>query len=93
MLLAFLVFAALYESWTLPLAIVLIAPMYLLSALLGVKMTGGNNNVFVQGGLVVLMGLCKNTILIVEFARDLELQARMRYGQSPGSRCSPGCWE
>lgn len=90
---AFLVFAALYESWTLPLAIVLIAPMCLLSALLGVEMTGGNNNVFVQGGLVVLMGLCKNTILIVEFARDLELQERMRYGQSPGSRCSPGCWE
>src|SRR5690606_4682636 len=54
--LAFLVLAALYESWTLPLAVILIVPMTLLSALLGVWLTGGDNNVFVQGGLVVLMG-------------------------------------
>lgn len=74
-LLAFLVLAALYESWTLPLAIVLIVPMCMLSALVGVWLDGGDNNVFVQIGLVVLMGLaCKNAILIVEFARDLELQ-------------------
>ncbi|MBS7456434.1 efflux RND transporter permease subunit [Coralloluteibacterium stylophorae] len=76
-LLAFLVLAALYESWTLPLAVILIVPMCLLAALLGVWMTGGDNNVFVQVGLVVLMGLaCKNAILIVEFARELEHQGR-----------------
>ncbi len=75
-LLAFLVLAALYESWTLPLAVILIVPMCMLSALLGVWMTG-DNNVFVQVGLVVLMGLaCKNAILIVEFARELEIQGK-----------------
>ena len=76
-LLAFLVLAALYESWTLPLAVILIVPMTILSALLGVWLSGGDNNVFVQVGLVVLMGLaCKNAILIVEFARELEMQGK-----------------
>lgn len=76
-LLVFLVLAALYESWILPLAIVLIVPMCLLAALFGVWLTGGDNNLFVQVGLVVLMGIaCKNAILIVEFARDLEKQGR-----------------
>ena len=76
-LLAFLVLAALYESWTLPLAVILIVPMCMLSALAGVKLLGGDNNTFVQVGLVVLMGLaCKNAILIVEFARELEFQGK-----------------
>jgi multidrug efflux pump len=76
-LLAFLVLAALYESWTLPLAVILIVPMTMLSALVGVWLSGGDNNVFVQVGLVVLMGLaCKNAILIVEFARELERDGR-----------------
>ena len=74
-LLVFLVLAALYESWTLPLAVILIVPMCMLSALAGVHLTGGDNNIFVQVGLVVLIGLaCKNAILIVEFARELEME-------------------
>jgi len=76
-LLVFLVLAALYESWVLPLAILLIVPLCLLAALIGVHLAGGDRNVFVQIGLVVLMGLAtKNAILIVEFARELEHQGR-----------------
>ena len=76
-ILAFLVLAALYESWTLPLAVILIVPVCMFAALSGVWLAGGDNNVFVQVGLVVLMGLaCKNAILIVEFARELEMQGR-----------------
>jgi multidrug efflux pump len=90
-LLVYLVLAALYESWSLPLTVILIVPMCLLSAIGGIWLinfvhgmslmffppTGPptflDNNVFTQIGLVVLMGLaCKNAILIVEFARDLE---------------------
>jgi len=74
-LLVFLVLAAQYESWSLPLVIILIVPMCLLSAIAGVWLTRGDNNVFTQIGLLVLVGLaCKNAILIVEFARDLERQ-------------------
>jgi hydrophobe/amphiphile efflux-1 (HAE1) family protein len=74
-LLVFLVLAAQYESWSLPLVIILIVPMVLVSAIAGVWITRGDTNVFTQIGLLVLVGLaCKNAILIVEFARDLERQ-------------------
>jgi len=73
----FLVLAALYESLTLPLAVILIVPMSILSALVGVWLTNGDNNIFTQIGLMVLVGLsAKNAILIVEFARELEMQGR-----------------
>ena len=76
----FLVLAAQYESWSLPFAIILIVPMSVLSALLGVMWRGMDNNILTQIGLVVLVGLAaKNAILIVEFAREAE----ERDGMSP----------
>jgi multidrug efflux pump len=71
--LVFLTLAAQYESWSLPLATILIVPMCLLSAVAGVWLRGMDNNIFTQIGLIVLVGLAsKNAILIVEFAKQLE---------------------
>jgi multidrug efflux pump len=71
--LVFLVLAAQYESWSLPLAVILIVPMCLLFAIAGVLLTGGDSNIFTQIAFIVLVGLaCKNAILIIEFARELE---------------------
>jgi multidrug efflux pump len=75
----FLALAALYESWTLPLAVILVVPLCLLCSVAGVLVANKDVNVFVQIGLVVLVGLaCKNAILIVEFARQLH---------RPGTSC------
>jgi multidrug efflux pump len=77
--LVFFVLAGLYESWSLPLAVILVVPMCLSSALAGVALAHMDVNIFVQVGFVVLVGLaCKNAILIVEFARDRQQEGASR---------------
>jgi multidrug efflux pump len=78
-LLAYVVLAAQYESWSLPLIVILIVPMTLFCAIAGVWLTNGDNNVFTQISFLVLAGLaCKNAILIVEFAKHSEEQGNGR---------------
>jgi multidrug efflux pump subunit AcrB len=73
----FLVLAAQYESFSLPLAIILIVPLSVLAGSIGIKLEGGDNNIFTQIGFLVLVALaCKNAILIVEFAKHLQEQGR-----------------
>lgn len=87
LLLVFLVLAAQYESFRLPLAIILIVPMCLLFAIAGVWLQGGDNNIFTQIGLIVLVGLaCKNAILIVEFAKQKQDE-----GMSPVDAAIEAC--
>ncbi len=77
-LLVFLVLSAQYESWSLPLSVILIVPMCLLAAIAGVWIAGSDNNIFTQIGLFVLVGLaCKNAILIVEFAKDKQEESNL----------------
>ena len=86
----FLVLAAQYESWSLPLAIILIVPMCLLAAIAGVWLAGMDNNIFTQIGLVVLIGLAaKNAILIVEFAK--QLRGRGQAARRGDDRGVPSC--
>ena len=81
----FLALAALYESWALPLAVILVVPMCLLCSLVGVLSTGRDVNIFVQIGLVVLVGLaCKNAILIVEYAKQKHVEGLSRARGDPG---------
>jgi len=86
-MLVFLILSAQYESWALPLAVILIVPMCLLSAMAGVWLKGSDNNVLTQIGFIVLVGLaCKNAILIVEFARE-----RVVHGLAPVEAAIEAC--
>jgi multidrug efflux pump len=86
-MLVFLILSAQYESWALPLAVILIVPMCLLSAMMGVWLKGSDNNVLTQIGFIVLVGLaCKNAILIVEFARE-----RVEHGLAPVEAAVEAC--
>jgi len=82
-MLVYFVLAGLYEGWSLPWAVILVVPMCLLSALAGLFLAGMDVNIFVQVGFVVLVGLAaKNAILIVEFARDRQVQGATRFDAS-----------
>src|SRR6202163_4759943 len=86
-MLVFLILSAQYESWALPLAVILIVPMCLLFAMTGVWLKGSDNNVLTQIGFIVLVGLaCKNDILIVEFARE-----RVEHGKAPVEAAVEAC--
>jgi len=86
-MLVFLILSAQYESWGLPLVVILIVPMCLLSAMVGVWLKGSDNNVLTQIGFIVLVGLaCKNAILIVEFARE-----RVDHGMAPVAAAVEAC--
>jgi hydrophobe/amphiphile efflux-1 (HAE1) family protein len=86
-MLVFLILSAQYESWALPLVVILIVPMCLLCAMVGVWLKGSDNNVLTQIGFIVLVGLaCKNAILIVEFARE-----RVEHGLSPVDAAVEAC--
>jgi multidrug efflux pump len=75
----FLALSALYESWTLPLAVILVVPLCLLCSVAGTRNSGRDLNIFVQIGLVVLVGLaCKNAILVVEYAKQLHVEGKPR---------------
>jgi multidrug efflux pump len=77
LLAVFLCLAALYESWSIPLAVLLVVPLGVLGALLGATMRGLPNDVFFKVGLIAVIGLsAKNAILIIEFAKDLHAQGR-----------------
>ncbi len=86
-MLVFLILSAQYESWALPLAVILIVPMCLLCSMIGVWLKGSDNNVLTQIGFIVLVGLaCKNAILIVEFARE-----RVDHGMEPVQAAIEAC--
>ena len=73
----FLALSALYESWSIPLAVILVVPLGVLGVLIGVNMRGLTNDVYFQIGLITIIGLsAKNAILIIEFAKDLQAQGR-----------------
>ena len=92
MVFVFLVLAAQYESWSLPLAVILVVPMCLLCSVVGVRMAGMEVNIFTQIGFVVLVGLAsKNAILIVEFAKQQQEAGVPPRRGHPGGVAGCGC--